>query len=119
MKRKAEEMEMEDDVQRPLKKACSPWQQYLKQFAKETGINFLYRVRPHIQNYVFVAGEHDGAATIISKASEAYKNLPASTKEALKDEGVVQREQMTRAEMKRRAEKIGKKIQQLVCFIHC
>jgi hypothetical protein len=46
MKRKAEEMEMTDNVQRPLKKACSPWQQYLKQFAKEK------------------AGEHDGAATI-------------------------------------------------------
>ena len=37
MKRKAEEMEQEEGVRRPLKKARSPWQQYLKDFAIEKG----------------------------------------------------------------------------------
>ena len=117
MKRKAEEMEMTDNVQRPLKKACSPWQQYLKQFAKEKGMCILYLYIYTYAKIIIAAGEHDGAATITRKASKAYKNLSASTKGALKGEGVAQRQKMTRAEMKRRAEKIGKKIQQLVCFV--
>ena len=41
MKRKAEEMEAEEMKAEaplhPLKKACTPWQQYLKTFAKEQG----------------------------------------------------------------------------------
>ena len=61
------------------------------------------------------AESSDGAATITRKASQAYRSLSASDKAALKDEGVSKRQPMTRAEMKRRAEKIGRKIQQLVC----
>ena len=37
MKRKAEEVD--NEVTRPLKKACTPWQQYFKNFSKEHGIN--------------------------------------------------------------------------------
>ena len=77
------------------------------------------KVGLHILDFVLAAAESDDAPSITQKASQAYKNLPASTKVALKDEGVAHREQMTRADMKRRAEQIGKKIQQLVCFIQC
>ena len=65
--------------------------------------------------YYFAAGEYT-AATISQNASQAYKALPAAKKMALKEEGVAQREQMTRANKKSQAEKIGKKIQKLVCF---
>ena len=62
------------------------------------------------------AESRDGATTITRKASESYRSLSASEKAALRDESAAQREPMGISEMKKRAERIGKKIQQLVCM---
>ena len=64
---------------------------------------------------VLPAESKDGAAVVTPKASKAYRSLSAHNKAALRDECAAQRQPMTRTEMKKRAEKIGKKIQQLVC----
>ena len=64
----------------------------------------------------FPAESRDGATTITRKASESYRSLSASERAALRDKSAAQRQPMKRSEMKKRAEKIGKKIQQLVCM---
>ena len=69
-----------------------------------------------ISTMYFPAKSQDGATAVTQKASEFYRSLSASDKAALRDENAAQREPMTRAEIKKRAEKIGKKIQQLVCM---
>lgn len=61
------------------------------------------------------AESNDGATAVTLKASQAYRSLSALDKATLREEGAAQRQPMSRAEMRRRAEKIGKKIQQLVC----
>ena len=117
MKRKAEEMDGEDEVQRPLKKPHTAWQHYLMQFAKEKGTHMQgLTVSVKISTICFPVKSQDGATAVTQKASEFYRSLSASDKAALHEESAAQREPMTRAEIKKRAEKIGKKIQQLVCM---
>ena len=63
------------------------------------------------------AVEHETATVVTQKASAAYKDLTASSKEALKlqAEETAERKRMTRTDMKKRADRIGGRIQQLVC----
>ena len=119
MKRQAEEVELQE--QRPLKKTRSPWQQYLKNFAKDQGTQVIQSASLQVAcayMYPFnTAGDHETATVVTQKASAAYKDLTASSKEALKlqAEGTAERKRMTRADMKKRADRIGERIQQLVC----
>ena len=59
------------------------------------------------QRYEASSESSDEAATITRKASQAYRSLSASDKAALKYVGFSKRQPMT-------AEKIGRKIEQLV-----
>ena len=54
--------------------------------------------------------------SIARKASASYKALPTSSKEALKSASTSEREVMTKGEIKRRSEKIGKKIKHLASW---
>ena len=60
------------------------------------------------------AGEQESAVDITKKASGSYRALPTSSKEALRSASSSEREKMTRTDMRKRAEKIGQKINQLV-----
>ena len=61
--------------------------------------------------YLHAVGENETATVI---ASAAYKSLTSSSKEALRIDGDVDGKNMTKTEMKSRAERIGQEIQQLV-----
>ena len=61
------------------------------------------------------AGKKEERAVDISKkASISYKELTPSSKEALRNISTAERKMMTRAEVKQRANKIGRKIKELV-----